>query len=228
MSHERPIMLVDDDPSLLEALPQLLQRRLPHVPIEVVSSASAALAQLAMRRYGVIMSDVRMPVMDGWQLLQTVTTRYPDTPVLLLSGYLDPPGVLNALRAGAYDVILKPLSPTFLAERIRQALIIHRCMRRIKARQLLIARGRRQIVVMQQILDNAQGRAVPIQNSTLARRSVAPRHVKRMTVTELKASLDRLKGRIHFLEAKTNGTAADIQSAYAQARLFARQRAAGL
>ena len=201
MSHERPIMLVDDDPSILEALPQLLQRRLPHVPIEVVSSASAALAQLAMRRYGVIMSDVRMPVMDGWQLLQTVTTRYPDTPVLLLSGSLDPPGVLNALRAG---------------------------MRRIKARQLLIARGRRQIVVMQQILDNAQGRAVPIQNSTLARRSVAPRHVKRMTVTELKASLDRLKGRIHFLEAKTNGTAADIQSAYAQARLFARQRAAGL
>ena len=228
MSRERPIMLVDDDPSVLEALPPLLQRRLPHVPIEVVNSASAALTQLAMRRYGVIMSDVRMPVMDGWQLLQTVTTRYPDTPVLLLSGYLDPPGVLNALRAGAYDVILKPLSPTFLVERIRQALIVHRCMRRIKARQLLIARGRRQIVVMQQILDNAQGRPVAIQNPALAKRIVEPRHLKRMTLTQLKASLERLKARIHLLETMANGTTADIQSAYAQARLFARQRAAGL
>jgi FixJ family two-component response regulator len=221
-------MLIDDDPSVLEALPPLLQRRLPHVPIEVVSSASAALTQLAMRRYGAIMSDVRMPVMDGWQLLQTVTTRYPDTPVLLLSGYLDPPGVLKALRAGAYDVILKPLSATFLVERIRQALIIHRCLRRIKARQLSIARGRRQVVVMQQILDNAQGRPVPIQNPALAKRIVASRHLQRMTVTQLKASLERLEARIHLLEGKANGTTADIQSAYAQAHLFARQRAAGL
>jgi DNA-binding NtrC family response regulator len=228
MSHERPIMLIDDDPSLLEALPPLLQRRLPDVPIEVVSSASAALSQLAMRRYGAIMSDVRMPVMDGWQLLQTVTAQYPDTPVLLMSAYLDPPDVLHALSAGAYDVILKPLSPTFLAERIRQALIIHRCLRRIKARQLLIARARRQMVVMHQILDNAQGRPVPIQNPVLAKRIVGPRHLKRMTVTELKMSLEQLKAHIHLLQAKANGTTADIRSAYAQARLFARQRAAGL
>lgn len=228
MTHERPIMLVDDDPCVLEALPPLLQKRLPHVPIEVVNSASAALALLMMRRYGVIMSDVRMPVMDGWQLLQTVTTQYPETPVLLLSGYLDPPGVLNALRAGAYDVILKPLSPTFLVERIHQALIIHRCLRRIRARHLFIARGRRQIVVMQHILDNAQGAHVPIPNPALARRIMAARHLKSMTVTQLRTSLERLEARIHFLEAKANGTAADIQSAYAKASLFARQRAAGL
>ena len=89
MSHERPIMLVDDDPSLLEALPQLLQRRLPHVPIEVVSSASAALAQLAMRRYGVIMSDVRMPVMDGWQLFDRLKQdeRLARIPVVIITAF---------------------------------------------------------------------------------------------------------------------------------------------
>ena len=99
------ILLVDDDPSLLQALSHMLTLRLPGVRIDTAQSARQALALLQQHDYETIISDVKMPGMDGLELLAQISAVHPDTPTLLITGHGDQALITQALRAGAYDFI---------------------------------------------------------------------------------------------------------------------------
>src|SRR5439155_25306763 len=73
------VLIVDDDPALLQALPQALRLRMGGVTVETADSAAAALERIAVQDYDAIVTDIKMPGMDGLALLAERRTRRPDT-----------------------------------------------------------------------------------------------------------------------------------------------------
>ena len=78
------VLLIDDDPALLLALPEALQIRMTGVTVDTAESAAAALDQIALEEYDAVVSDIKTPGMDGLALLAEIRTRRPDTPILMI------------------------------------------------------------------------------------------------------------------------------------------------
>ncbi|MPT25038.1 MAG: sigma-54-dependent Fis family transcriptional regulator, partial [Starkeya sp.] len=120
MSGAPDIVLVDDDAEVRHAYGQTLE--LDGLAVLPVAGAAAALKVLSPGFEGVVVSDVRMPGMDGFAFLDAVRRLDADIPVLLITGHGDVPMALRALRAGAWDFIEKPADPVLLVETVRRAL----------------------------------------------------------------------------------------------------------
>ncbi len=118
---ELPIWLVDDDPDVRESLSQWLE--LSDLPVRTFAVAERALAALAEgAACGVLVSDVKMPGLDGLALLRRVQPLDPDLPVMLITGHGDVPMAVEAMREGAWEFIEKPFAPERLEECVRRAL----------------------------------------------------------------------------------------------------------
>jgi DNA-binding NtrC family response regulator len=100
------VLIVDDDPSVREALLQILR---PVMDVRAAESAERALAMMADAAPDVILSDVRMPELDGLALLRLIRERAPSVDVIIMSAYDDMPTVVSAMREGAFDFLAKPL-----------------------------------------------------------------------------------------------------------------------
>src|SRR5207249_9614066 len=103
------VLIVDDDAALLQALPETLRLRMCQVTVETADSAAAALDRIAARDYDAIVTDIKMPGMDGLGLLAEIRTRRPDTPILLITAYGENDLIVGALRGGACDFLQKPI-----------------------------------------------------------------------------------------------------------------------
>lgn len=114
------VIVVDDEAPIREAVEQWLT--LSGFTVQVFSRAEACLAQLPDAFPGVILSDVRMPGMDGLQLLAELQAKDRDLPVILLTGHGDVPMAVDAMRDGAYDFLEKPFTPERLLGSLRRAL----------------------------------------------------------------------------------------------------------
>lgn len=114
-----PVRLVDDDADLLEVQTQAL--RIAGFTPEPFLRPQEALAGLTADYPGVILSDVRMPGMDGFQLFRHVQAIDEDLPVILLTGHGDVEMAVAALKAGAYDFLTKPVGLDALAAALRRA-----------------------------------------------------------------------------------------------------------
>src|SRR5579883_296784 len=100
------VLVVDDDAAVGAVLEALLVQagvKATHVP-----SAARALALLEERPFDVVLTDLRMPGMDGMQLLAKVTQTWPEVPVIVLTAHGSVPLAVEAMRAGATDFLLKP------------------------------------------------------------------------------------------------------------------------
>jgi two-component system response regulator AtoC len=116
----RRILLVDDDPAILRSLADALSDF--GVEVEQAASAEEALGNLARATPDLVVSDIRMPGMDGIELLQLVRERVPDVDVVLMTAYNDMPTVVRAMREGAFDFLVKPIDLLELEQVIRRAL----------------------------------------------------------------------------------------------------------
>jgi len=139
MSQAR-VLIVDDDPALLQALPEALQLRMDGVTVDVADSAAAALGRIAARDYDAIVTDIKMPGMDGFALLAEIRTRWPDTPTLLITGHGEHDLVVDALRSGAYDFIQKPIDRDYFVGSLVRATQMRQLGRRAKEQQLALER----------------------------------------------------------------------------------------
>ncbi|MFT4014227.1 MAG: sigma-54 dependent transcriptional regulator [Paracoccus sp. (in: a-proteobacteria)] len=117
--HPRLVRLVDDDEDLLFAQGQAL--KLAGFTVEPFASAQAALAGLGRSWPGVVLSDVRMPGMDGFEFFERLHALDPDLPVVLLTGHGDVQMAVAALRRGAYDFLTKPVGADVLAASLNRA-----------------------------------------------------------------------------------------------------------
>jgi putative nucleotidyltransferase with HDIG domain len=103
------IVFVDDEQSVLEAMRRTLHSMRSDWAMEFTSSGKAALEQLAKAPADVIVSDMRMPGMDGWELLAKVKELYPHTVRLILSGEADATSIMRAVGT-AHQYLAKPCS----------------------------------------------------------------------------------------------------------------------
>jgi len=103
------VMVVDDNKYILRSFSQIIQLR-GHKPY-TAQNGKAALDVLSKNRVDVVLTDVRMPEMDGIELLKTIKNKYSDTEVIVITGYGSIDDAVKAMKYGASDYILKPFSP---------------------------------------------------------------------------------------------------------------------
>src|SRR4051812_28366197 len=96
------VLIIDDDHALLQALPQAIALRMKQVQVDVTDSALGAIQQVQECEYDAIVSDIKMPGMDGIALIEQLQILCPDTPTLLITGHGERDLAIRALRVGAY------------------------------------------------------------------------------------------------------------------------------
>lgn len=106
------VLLVEDDRALREALADTLE--LGGHDYRAVDCAEAALVAIAEEPFGLVISDVNMPGMDGHQLLSAIRERQPQLPVLLMTAFAAVERAVEAMRRGAVDYLVKPFEPKAL------------------------------------------------------------------------------------------------------------------
>jgi two-component system response regulator FixJ len=116
------IFVVDDQEAVREALGEML--RTFGYQVETYPSADAFLATAAGPRAGCIVADVRMPGMDGIELVRELARRGIPLPVVLISGHADVPMAVAAIKAGAADFIEKPVDDQHLLAAINRCLAL--------------------------------------------------------------------------------------------------------
>jgi signal transduction histidine kinase len=129
--HPPHILIVDDDPALLQALPHTVSLRLPEAKVDTSNSAQRALELIRAHDYDTIVSDIKMPGMDGLELLAKIHELRPETLTLLITGHGDHDLAIEALRGGAYDYILKPIDRDYFVAALDRTLHTRRLRRQV-------------------------------------------------------------------------------------------------
>ena len=121
------IMVVDDEPSVIKNLRRILEKQ-GH---EVATSGNPlrALERLAAEPFDLLISDLRMPGLDGLELLERVKRQAPQMEVIIVTGFASLDAAVEATKKGAYHFLAKPFTPEELREKVDQALY-QRQMRR--------------------------------------------------------------------------------------------------
>jgi two-component system response regulator AtoC len=113
------ILVVDDE----ESLRHLLTKMLVHEGYEVVTAGDGeeALALLGEDAFDLVLSDVRMPRLDGWGFLGALSERNRPPVVIMMSAYGDRDTALNVMKLGAYDYVSKPFTTDDVLLTLRKA-----------------------------------------------------------------------------------------------------------
>src|SRR3954469_20144787 len=119
-SADRTVFVVDDDEAALDSLLMLL--RSERLNPRGFSSASEFLAGLTPDARGCVISDVRMPGMDGVELLKTLKAMHSALPVIVITGHADVTVAVQAMKAGAADFIEKPFESELILRLVRACL----------------------------------------------------------------------------------------------------------
>ncbi|HZX30769.1 MAG TPA: response regulator [Rhodocyclaceae bacterium] len=120
----RRIMLVDDETSILKALQRVVLRAMTDVKVETFDDPKAALARMSEMGFDLVVSDYRMPVMDGISFLSEVKQVQPDTVRLVLSAQADMRALVEAInRAEIFRFLAKPWDDDELIATLQAALV---------------------------------------------------------------------------------------------------------
>ncbi len=141
------ILVVDDDKIIVESLVEFL--RLEGYQATGVGSFAQAVTELARHPYHLVISDINMPDIDGFELLRVVKQRHPEIVVVIITGYGTIESAVEAIKMGAYDYLTKPI----IDDEIR--LVIERALQQ----QSLIRENKtlREALDMRYSLDNIVG-----------------------------------------------------------------------
>jgi PAS domain S-box-containing protein len=126
------ILIVDDDHALLLSLPQTVALRLPEATIETASSGQEAIEKIKAADYDAIVTDLKMPGMDGLALMRAIQQIRPRTPTLLITGHGERDVAVKALEHGAYAFLDKPLDRDFFAAWLKRAIELRQTSRELE------------------------------------------------------------------------------------------------
>ena len=188
MEHTSQILLVDDDVALLQALPRALSLRIDGIGVDTCDSALEALEQIQEYDYDAIVSDIKMPGMDGLTLLAKIQALRPETPTLLITGHGEHDLAIQALRGGAYDFIQKPIDRDYFVAALCRAIQMHQLRRQVRAHQRAL-----------ELHAHALERVVQYRTRQLVQANAAKDKFLSMVSHELKTPLTMLKGRAQHL-----------------------------
>lgn len=117
----RPRILVLDDEEIVRV--SCKKCLIPEgYDVDVAANGVEGLSMTENNRYDVILTDLKMPDMDGMEFLVKVKERHPDTKVIMITGYSTVEHAVKAMRMGAYNYIEKPFTPDALIEAVKEAM----------------------------------------------------------------------------------------------------------
>jgi two-component system response regulator FlrC len=114
------ILVVDDDPQMALAMSRVLRRR--EWIVDVADGGEQALSLLARRDHRLVISDLRMPGMDGRELLRRIRALRPDAAVIVVTAYATVESAVSCVRDGALNYLQKPFSPESLEQAVEEVL----------------------------------------------------------------------------------------------------------
>ena len=152
MSEALKVLIIEDDPDVRLGCEQALQ--LEGIPTESATSAEDARRRVGKDFRGIIVSDIRLPRMDGMSFLREVLSVDAELPVVLITGHGDVSMAVQAMKDGAHDFIQKPFSSEYLVEVVRRALEKRRLILEVRDLRHRLA-GRDQIEA--RLIGNAPG-----------------------------------------------------------------------
>jgi DNA-binding NtrC family response regulator len=135
------ILIVDDDQSMCETLALALRQRSFETSWQ--TAAEAALRALEVSSFDVILSDLKMPGMDGIELCERIAANRPDLPIVVMTAFGSLDLAIAAIRAGAYDFVTKPVTADVLAVVMQRAVRYHQLQEKVKVLSAAVDRARR-------------------------------------------------------------------------------------
>src|SRR6202012_3207858 len=160
---DRTVFVVDDDAAALDSLVMLL--RSDRLNPSGFSSAQEFLEQLSPDARGCIISDVRMPGMDGVELIRQLKARHCLMPVILITGHADVTVAVQAMKAGAAEFVQKPYESEVLIAHVRAALeendeAVDASSRRLRVLRRIESLTARERQVLDLIMEGASNKAI--------------------------------------------------------------------
>lgn len=123
MKRKPKLLIADDEKSILSLLQTTFQK---DFEVFTAEDGAEALMIFAKHNFDLVLSDIRMPGIDGLQLLHTIKKLSPNCEVLLMTGFADTHVAINALNEGAFALITKPLNMKILLQRLDHACAVIR------------------------------------------------------------------------------------------------------
>ncbi|MCL4848030.1 MAG: response regulator [Acidobacteria bacterium] len=128
------VLVVDDEPDVLDLLAEYFRNR--GLPVTVATDGRAAVAELARdpSRFGLVVTDLHLPGVDGLAVLEAARRANPSCFVIIITGYASLDSAIQAVRLGAYDYLTKPFSLgqiDIVLERLHDRLALERENRRL-------------------------------------------------------------------------------------------------
>lgn len=147
MPKRNNILIVDDDPKIASTLARMLKSM--H-EATIAHSGEEALPLLTQTQFDLVLLDVHLPKMDGYDVLEAVKDRYPHLPVVMLTGFGSIDSAVYAMKHGAFDYLQKPILYEQLVESVKKAL---QHARREQQRQKALVKAHRLLEAGLQKLD---------------------------------------------------------------------------
>jgi two-component system response regulator PilR (NtrC family) len=119
------ILVVDDDETIRETLYELLSEE---YLCQTAETAEMAFIRLEADSYDVVLTDISMPGLSGLELLGQVRQRFPETPVIIISGISDQEHAQGLIKLGAFDFLLKPFQLEVVENSVKRAVEFRRHM----------------------------------------------------------------------------------------------------
>jgi putative two-component system response regulator len=118
------ILVVDDDTYVLESVSVLLNKY--GYPVITCENAKETMAKLQESKIDIVLTDIKMPVVSGIELLGEIHKLNPEIPVILMTAYAELDIAVDAVKKGAFDFIIKPYKPEYLIHSIEKAVEYNR------------------------------------------------------------------------------------------------------
>lgn len=127
------VLYVEDEDEVREALARYLRRRCPK--LDVARNGQEGLDMFRSKRYDVVVTDVRMPVMDGLEMARSIKSIQEEVPVIIVTAYNEVDYFLRAIEVGVNRYVKKPIDPEELLVAIYKSTIIHFRQRELERRR---------------------------------------------------------------------------------------------
>ena len=115
------IIVIDDEAVIREGMRRILAAEGYHA--ETSADGRTAIEKIQEQDFDVVITDLKMPGMDGIEVLQAIKILQPDVPVIIITGYSTVSSAVEAMKSGAFDYIAKPFSPELIIDKVQKAIV---------------------------------------------------------------------------------------------------------